>query len=478
MIKQLKNVMRKKCTWRRSRFELQDRDESVSETRMENSINDNIMRSNLIYNLSRDDEFSPLHDSEIETDYEDIDDDGDSDSTNTDNDEEEEEYVPTAPWFIEKTTCNKFANSSGASSNLNPLTDDLFVGQCFVDKQTAINAIQTSHIRNSRNYRVSKSDTTRYEAKCVVDECQWKIRVIKRKITESPYLKVHNIMNQITSMYQYHVSYKKAWIGKQKAISDVYGDWTTSYSKLSRFFSALMHYNPGTVTLIEADVLNHNTSVCKRVGWAFKPMIDGWQHARPVISIDGTFLKGRYNEKLLIAMGFDSNNQQYPLAYALVNEETTINWSWFLYHLRIYVCQNRKGTCIISDHHAGIIEAMKMEQSGFTGDMGLHRFCFLHVRSNFSSYFPGFHLKMLCWLAGNTSQLRKFEAAMNKIKELNPDAEKWLRNIPLEMWTMSQDGGYRYGQATTNMIESFNGLLRSARFLPVTSMIKKGALKH
>ena len=129
-------------------------------------------------------------------------------------------------------------------------------------------------------------------------------------------------MNQITSMYQYHVSYKKAWIGKQKAISDVYGDWTTSYSKLPRFFSALMHYNPGTVTLIEADVVNHNTSVCKRVWWAFKPMIDG---ARPVIRIDGTFLKGRYNRKLLITIAFDSNNQQYPLAYALVNEETTIN---------------------------------------------------------------------------------------------------------------------------------------------------------
>ena len=89
--------------------------------------------------------------------------------------------MPTAPWFTEETTSNKFANSSGASSNLNRLTDDLFVGQCFVDKQIAINAIQTSHIRNSRNYRVYKSDTTRYKAKCVVDECQWKIHVIKRK---------------------------------------------------------------------------------------------------------------------------------------------------------------------------------------------------------------------------------------------------------------------------------------------------------
>ena len=53
-------------------------------------------------------------------------------------------------------------------------------------------------------------------------------------------------------------------------------------------------------------------------------------------------------------------------------------------------------------------------------------------------------------MAGNTSQLRKFEIAMMQIRELNPDAERWLRKIPLEMWT-SRDGGYRYGQATTNM---------------------------
>ncbi|XP_074323154.1 uncharacterized protein LOC141660090 [Apium graveolens] len=38
---------------------------------------------------------------------------------------------------------------------------------------------------------------------------------------------------------------------------------------------------------------------------------------------------------------------------------------------------------------------------------------------------------------------------------------------------MSHDEGNRYGQATTNMIESFNGLLRSARFLPVTAMVEE-----
>ena len=39
------------------------------------------------------------------------------------------------------------------------------------------------------------------------------------------------------------------------------------------------------------------------------------------------------------------------------------------------------------------------------------------------------------------------------------------------MWTISHDGGYRYGQATTNMIESFNGLLRSAQFTAMVGYI-------
>ena len=130
-------------------------------------------------------------------------------------------------------------------------------------------------------------------------------------------------------MYKYHVSYKKVWIRKQKAISDVYGDWETSYSKLQQFLTALMHFNPGTRAIIEAENITRDeiSSMCKLLWWAFKPMADGWQYARPVISIKGTFLKGMYNGKLLIAKWFDSNNHQYPLAYGLIDEETTVNWS-------------------------------------------------------------------------------------------------------------------------------------------------------
>ena len=63
----------------------------------------------------------------------------------------------------------------------------------------------------------------------------------------------------------------------------------TSYNKFPIFLTAIMHFNPGTIALIdaEANIMKPNTSVCQHVWWAFKPMIDRWRHARPVISIDG-----------------------------------------------------------------------------------------------------------------------------------------------------------------------------------------------
>lgn len=63
-----------------------------------------------------------------------------------------------------------------------------------------------------------------------------------------------------------------------------------------------MHFNPGTIALIDvgANVTKLNTSMCKCIWWAFKPMIDRWQHAQPVISIDGSFLIGKYNGSYLL----------------------------------------------------------------------------------------------------------------------------------------------------------------------------------
>jgi hypothetical protein len=51
---------------------------------------------------------------------------------------------------------------------------------------------------------------------------------------------------------------------------------------------------------------------------------------RKFIGLDGCFSKGACQGELLCAIARDANNQMYPLAWAVVEQETSDTWEWFL----------------------------------------------------------------------------------------------------------------------------------------------------
>jgi hypothetical protein len=58
--------------------------------------------------------------------------------------------------------------------------------------------------------------------------------------------------------------------------------------------------------------------------------VAGFTHCRPIISVDGTFLTGKYKCMLIVDVGMTAKNQLMPLAFALVEGENNKSWSWFL----------------------------------------------------------------------------------------------------------------------------------------------------
>ncbi|XP_074337648.1 uncharacterized protein LOC141674844 [Apium graveolens] len=220
---------------------------------------------------------------------------------------------------------------------------------CYRDKATLLLAVKRVHISTDHTYKMKKSNKEQLIVQCRVEGCNWRMRAAlmhdsgywrinmnreehKCIVIDIPKIPIKAIIPLINNEYNHIVGYNKAWRGKQIAIEEVYDSWATTYQALPIFFAAIMKINPGTI--VEIDVVPHaeerGTSVYKRIFWCLKAMMDGWQHAHPVISIEGTFLKGRYRGKLLIAMGVDSNNHHFFLCYGLVDEETYENWSWFL----------------------------------------------------------------------------------------------------------------------------------------------------
>ncbi|KAH0726966.1 hypothetical protein KY284_002831 [Solanum tuberosum] len=93
--------------------------------------------------------------------------------------------------------------------------------------------------------------------------------------------------------------------------------------KTPRFMEALKHFNPGTIVEWKTErCVDVIEDVFNYVFWTFKSCIDGFVFCRPVISIDGTHVYGKYDIKLLIAIATDGNGSILPLAFAIVANES------------------------------------------------------------------------------------------------------------------------------------------------------------
>lgn len=291
-------------------------------------------------------------------------------------------------------------------------------------------------------------------------------------ITINPHISIKDVQFNIKRLYKFTPSKRKASQGRKQAFEMVFGDFESSFKALPRYMAALQYFNPGTVVEWEhQSTTMQGDHIFKYLFWAFKPSINGFKSCRPVISIDSTHVYGKYEMKLLIAVAIDANNNIFPLAYAVVARESYDSWSWFLQLLWKYVVCDRQQIGLISDHHQYILQCVQT-YVWLQPPVTYHRFCIRHLKNNFNKKFLNSDLENLMWLAATEHQKKKCIERMVQIKTLSHAAHLWLANHPVEKWTMHKDDGRRWGALTTNVSESYNGLLKKARGLPITAIVR------
>ncbi|KAL5134188.1 hypothetical protein HKD37_03G007395 [Glycine soja] len=147
-------------------------------------------------------------------------------------------------------------------------------------------------------------------------------------IREDPSIKISLIQERINSQFAYKVSYKKAWLAKQKAIAIEYGDWDESYAKLSSWLTHMQNHSPGSYFQILHDDFIVGNTVSRehrqfhRVFWTFGQCKEAFKYCKPIIQVDGTHLYGKYRGTLLMATSQDGNGGVLPLAFAVVEAYT------------------------------------------------------------------------------------------------------------------------------------------------------------
>ncbi|XP_031120356.1 uncharacterized protein LOC116023494 [Ipomoea triloba] len=297
--------------------------------------------------------------------------------------------------------------------------------------------------------------------------------LIYQKVGADPEYKIKHIQVDVKQHYRLDITYKKGWYARQKCVESIYEKFDQSYTKLPKFLNLLKIANPGTIVDIKfnpseaGSVYGHFLYAF----WAFKPAIEGFRFCILVIAVDGTHVYGKYKGHLLLAVGMNANKEIYPLAYSIVDSENGASWTCFLKRLARHVFYDLPSICIISDRHAGIDVAYN-KLPELQSSRVKRRFYLRHIRSNVMTRFKNSRLKGLVWEAGTAVTKNKFYSSMQSIQQYWPEAHNYLSAIEPEAWTLSHDGGHRYGIMTTNSSESFNNSLKGCRMLPVTAITR------
>ncbi|XP_068639516.1 uncharacterized protein [Aristolochia californica] len=278
---------------------------------------------------------------------------------------------------------------------------------------------------------------------------------VKTKFTLSP-----NDKQQIMKdKYHIYIEYGKTWRAKCKAIKVIYGDWDELYNLLPRFLDAIKEANPANEFILCCEEFGHE-KMFKCIFWAFGSSIAGFQYYRPLISVDGTHLYGKYPHCLLIATTLDGNNGLFPLAFAIVESKNQNSWKGFLVCLDHFVIKGKKPFTLISDRQKGLIRAAEKQ---FLPSECFHHFCVRHLVANFKKTFKNETLITLTWSTGRkTNIIIEFDHTMELIEQQSLRAKELLTEGQLspEFWSLAHDDNVRFGVLTTNMPKSFNNVRR------------------
>ncbi|XP_015950053.1 uncharacterized protein LOC107474921 [Arachis duranensis] len=396
---------------------------------------------------------------------------------------------------------------------------ELEIGLRFLNRKTAMLAVKNYNIRRSAVYKVVESDQRRYVCRCKQfgDQCRWMVRVAKTRSSrfweiqkyEGPHSCLASSMSQdhaqldsnvicqhifpmvhadaticvkvlqgsVESAYGYKVSYKKVWHAKQKAIARIYGDWDDSYDQLRRYFNVLQAFVPGTIVDLQTvpyyvgNIVDHDSVMFHQVFWSFPSCVQAFRHCKPLVSVDGTHLYGKYAVTILMGIAQDGNNNILSVAFALVERENTDSWYFFLTNLRRHVA-TRTGVLLISDRHAAIKAALEREGCGWDHNA----YCVQHIASNFATSFKSKEAKrhLVNAACSKTQEQAQYylELISSEDPVVSPQMMGWIRGLEPPKWLQHLDEGRRYGHMTTNLSECINSILKGTRNLPVCAIVK------
>ncbi|XP_023755101.1 uncharacterized protein LOC111903563 [Lactuca sativa] len=299
----------------------------------------------------------------------------------------------------------------------------------------------------------------------------WLAKQFVKELVRKPKLKCKEMQSIIQSKFHCKVSWSKCYRSRCRALSLIDGNLSDHYARVWDYGHELMRSNPGSIVRISVNINPDHTTTFHRIYVCFKAIKDGWKiGCRRVIGLDGCFLKGQCKGELLTAIGRDANNQIYLIAWAVVEVENKVNWTWFLELVSEDLSLDAgRGLCVISDQHKGLVEATKDILPHVE-----HKQCARHIYANFRKVYSGIQFKKMFWAATKSTTEGDFKINMDRIKTLSEGAYDHLMAREPHTWCRAFFGSGLACESVENGIaECFNAVIVDARKNPRLAMLEE-----
>ncbi|KAL0329455.1 UNVERIFIED_CONTAM: hypothetical protein Sradi_4932200 [Sesamum radiatum] len=142
-------------------------------------------------------------------------------------------------------------------------------------------------------------------------------------IWDNPNIPIDQLKNKIMRKCKIDVSRWKVMRAKKEVIDAIRGVDAFQYQKLWGYCEIVSAKNPGSKRQEGSD-----PTVFERLFYSLNALKLGFLGGcRPIIGLDGCFLKTIYQRQLLVAVGRDNNDNWIQIALVHVQVKNRENWS-------------------------------------------------------------------------------------------------------------------------------------------------------
>ncbi|XP_052183294.1 uncharacterized protein LOC127795565 isoform X2 [Diospyros lotus] len=381
------------------------------------------------------------------------------------------------------------------------------IGQDFKDVYEFRDALQKYAIAHRFVYKLKKNDSTRASGRCAAEGCSWRIHaswfpaaqsfrikklngshtcggeswksahptknwlvnIIKDRLRDSPHHKPKEIANAILQDFGIELNYTQVWRGIEDAREQLQGSYKEAYNQLPWYCDKIVETNPGSF----AKLVISDDKRFEGLFVSFHASVHGFEKGcRPLLFLEATPVKSKFQEILLTATALDGNDCFFPVAFAIVDAESGEKWLWFLEQLKSALPASRSMT-FVSDKETGLKDCVLQVFGN-----AYHGYSIYHLLDSFKKSVKGpFHgdgkgsLPGYFIAAAHAVRLVGFRKFTEQIKNVSSQAYDWVMQIPPEYWTTTSLKGERHNQITENVAESYIKLMEEVRELPITQKI-------